>query len=170
MHPGIFTQHSHTITGILMPMMMMILMERSRKSVFWQIYQREMVENSEISWIKTKPNFPSFVPRWEVYNLFSPLYFQVELLEAALDHNTIVCLNTGSGKTFIAVLLTKELSYQIRGDFSRNGKRTVFLVNSGNKKNILWNCVEEIGWDFMMKHIFSVGIKLDYWKDREFEK
>ncbi|ELV12129.1 Endoribonuclease Dicer [Tupaia chinensis] len=55
---------------------------------------------------------------------------EVELLEAALDHNTIVCLNTGSGKTFIAVLLTKELSYQIRGDFSRDGKRTVFLVNS----------------------------------------
>ncbi|XP_074249660.1 endoribonuclease Dicer isoform X2 [Saimiri boliviensis] len=58
---------------------------------------------------------------------------QVELLEAALDHNTIVCLNTGSGKTFIAVLLTKELSYQIRGDFNRNGKRTVFLVNSANQ-------------------------------------
>ncbi|KAM5242623.1 endoribonuclease Dicer isoform 3-T6 [Hipposideros larvatus] len=58
---------------------------------------------------------------------------QVELLEAALDHNTIVCLNTGSGKTFIAVLLTKELSYQIRGDFSTHGKRTVFLVNSANQ-------------------------------------
>ncbi|KAM5242622.1 endoribonuclease Dicer isoform 2-T5 [Hipposideros larvatus] len=57
----------------------------------------------------------------------------VELLEAALDHNTIVCLNTGSGKTFIAVLLTKELSYQIRGDFSTHGKRTVFLVNSANQ-------------------------------------
>lgn len=58
---------------------------------------------------------------------------QVELLEAALDHNTIVCLNTGSGKTFIAVLLIKELSYQIRGDFNKNGKRTVFLVNSGKE-------------------------------------
>ncbi|KAH0620387.1 hypothetical protein JD844_020785 [Phrynosoma platyrhinos] len=57
----------------------------------------------------------------------------VELLEAALDHNTIVCLNTGSGKTFIAVLLIKELSYQIRGDFNKNGKRTVFLVNSANQ-------------------------------------
>ncbi|KAI2572668.1 dicer 1, ribonuclease III, partial [Homo sapiens] len=58
-------------------------------------------------------------------NIYTPRKYQVELLEAALDHNTIVCLNTGSGKTFIAVLLTKELSYQIRGDFSRNGKRTV---------------------------------------------
>nr|XP_033809161.1 endoribonuclease Dicer [Geotrypetes seraphini] len=63
-------------------------------------------------------------------NIYTPRKYQVELLEAALDHNTIVCLNTGSGKTFIAVLLTKELSYQIRGDFNKNGKRTVFLVNS----------------------------------------
>ncbi|NXF58193.1 DICER Endoribonuclease, partial [Ciccaba nigrolineata] len=66
-------------------------------------------------------------------NIYTPRKYQVELLEAALDHNTIVCLNTGSGKTFIAVLLTKELSYQIRGDFNKNGKRTVFLVNSANQ-------------------------------------
>ncbi|XP_029806068.1 endoribonuclease Dicer isoform X2 [Suricata suricatta] len=66
-------------------------------------------------------------------NIYTPRKYQVELLEAALDHNTIVCLNTGSGKTFIAVLLTKELSYQIRGDFNRNEKRTVFLVNSAHQ-------------------------------------
>ncbi|XP_074852664.1 endoribonuclease Dicer isoform X1 [Carettochelys insculpta] len=66
-------------------------------------------------------------------NIYTPRKYQVELLEAALDHNTIVCLNTGSGKTFIAVLLTKELSYQIRGDFNKSGKRTVFLVNSANQ-------------------------------------
>lgn len=59
------------------------------------------------------------------------LHPQVELLEAALEHNTIVCLNTGSGKTFIAVLLTKELSHQIRGQYHEDAKRTVFLVNSG---------------------------------------
>jgi len=61
-------------------------------------------------------------------NNFTQLHFQVELLEAALEHNTIVCLNTGSGKTFIAVLLIKELSHQIRGE---DEKRTVFLVNAG---------------------------------------
>uniref|UniRef100_A0A8C5KCH4 Endoribonuclease Dicer n=1 Tax=Jaculus jaculus TaxID=51337 RepID=A0A8C5KCH4_JACJA len=66
-------------------------------------------------------------------NIYTPRKYQVELLEAALDHNTIVCFNTGSGKTFIAVLLTKELSYQVRGDLSQNGKRTVFLVNSANQ-------------------------------------
>jgi len=58
---------------------------------------------------------------------------QVELLEAALEHNTIVCLNTGSGKTFIAVLLTKELSHQIRGRYQEHAKRTVFLVNTGTR-------------------------------------
>ncbi|XP_073434169.1 endoribonuclease Dicer [Dendrobates tinctorius] len=63
-------------------------------------------------------------------NIYTPRKYQVELLEAALDHNTIVCLNSGSGKTFIAVLLTKELSYQIRGNFHNGAKRTVFLVNS----------------------------------------
>ncbi|KAK6479012.1 endoribonuclease Dicer-like [Huso huso] len=65
-------------------------------------------------------------------NIYTPRKYQVELLEAALEHNTIVCLNTGSGKTFIAVLLTKELSHQIRGDFDKNGKRTVFLVNTAS--------------------------------------
>ncbi|XP_028293380.1 endoribonuclease Dicer isoform X2 [Gouania willdenowi] len=63
-------------------------------------------------------------------NIYTPRKYQVELLEAALEHNTIVCLNTGSGKTFIAVLLTKELSHQIRGHYEENAKRTVFLVNT----------------------------------------
>ncbi|XP_077095373.1 endoribonuclease Dicer [Siphateles boraxobius] len=62
-------------------------------------------------------------------NIYTPRKYQVELLEAALEHNTIVCLNTGSGKTFIAVLLIKELSHQIRGE---DEKRTVFLVNAAS--------------------------------------
>ncbi|KAG9268913.1 endoribonuclease Dicer [Astyanax mexicanus] len=62
-------------------------------------------------------------------NIYTPRKYQVELLEAALEHNTIVCLNTGSGKTFIAVLLIKELSHQIRRG---NGRRTVFLVNAAS--------------------------------------
>ncbi|KAM9707756.1 endoribonuclease Dicer isoform 2-T2 [Menidia menidia] len=65
-------------------------------------------------------------------NIYTPRKYQVELLEAALEHNTIVCLNTGSGKTFIAVLLTKELSHQIRGPPQGRAQRTVFLVNSAS--------------------------------------
>ncbi|XP_034432990.1 endoribonuclease Dicer isoform X1 [Hippoglossus hippoglossus] len=82
----------------------------------------------------TSPMGPFFGLPWQQEaihdNIYTPRKYQVELLEAALEHNTIVCLNTGSGKTFIAVLLTKELSHQIRGHYQRNAKRTVFLVNT----------------------------------------
>ncbi|XP_033114296.1 endoribonuclease Dicer-like isoform X2 [Anneissia japonica] len=61
---------------------------------------------------------------------FTPRTYQVELLEAALKQNTIVCLQTGTGKTFIAVMLIKELAHQIRKAFDEGGKRTLFLVNT----------------------------------------
>ncbi|MEQ2279798.1 Endoribonuclease Dicer [Ameca splendens] len=82
----------------------------------------------------TSPMGPFFGLPWQQEaihdNIYTPRKYQVELLEAALERNTIVCLNTDSGKTFIAVLLTKELSHQIRGSYQENAKRTVFLVNS----------------------------------------
>lgn len=60
---------------------------------------------------------------------FTPREYQVELLDAARKHNTIVCLATGSGKTFIAVMVIKELAYQIRGSFDDDDvKRTIFIV------------------------------------------
>ncbi|KAM9842494.1 endoribonuclease Dicer isoform 2-T2 [Aulostomus maculatus] len=84
----------------------------------------------------TSPMGPFFGLPWQQEaihdNIYTPRKYQVELLEAALEHNTIVCLNTGSGKTFIAVLLTKELSHQIRGHYHGNAKRTVFLVNTAS--------------------------------------
>lgn len=58
--------------------------------------------------------------------------YQLELLDAALVENTIVNLGTGAGKTFIAVMLIRELSHQILDPFSQEGaKRTVFLVPTG---------------------------------------
>ena len=66
----------------------------------------------------------------EVDSLARP--YQLELLEAALEENTIVNLGTGAGKTFIAVMLIKELSSQIRQPFCEDGsKRTIFLVTTG---------------------------------------
>ncbi|XP_028968740.1 endoribonuclease Dicer [Galendromus occidentalis] len=60
--------------------------------------------------------------------------YQVELFEYAKKHNTIVCLGTGTGKTFISVLLIKYLEHQVTGPWLDEsgrtpvGKRTIFLA------------------------------------------
>ncbi|KAL5008233.1 hypothetical protein ScPMuIL_013814 [Solemya velum] len=61
---------------------------------------------------------------------FTPRTYQVELLDAALQHNTIVCLSSASGKTFIAVMFIRELAHQVRTAFENGGRRSIFLVNS----------------------------------------
>ena len=57
--------------------------------------------------------------------------YQVELLELAKERNTIICLGTGTGKTFISVMLIKEMAHQVRESYKNGGKRTFFLVNTG---------------------------------------
>ena len=59
--------------------------------------------------------------------------YQVELLERAKERNTIVCLGTGTGKTFISVMLIKEFAYEVRETYKQGGRRTFFLVNTGTK-------------------------------------
>ena len=66
----------------------------------------------------------------EVSNLDARPY-QVELLERARERNTIVCLGTGTGKTFISVMLIKEMAHQVRETFKNGGKRTFFVVDTG---------------------------------------
>lgn len=60
-----------------------------------------------------------------------PLSYQVELLERAKERNTIVFLGTGTGKTFISVMLIKEMAYQVRETYKNGVKRTFFLVTTG---------------------------------------
>ena len=67
----------------------------------------------------------------EAVENFSARPYQVELLERAKERNTIVCLGTGTGKTFISVMLTKELAHEVRGNYKDGGRRTFFLVNTG---------------------------------------
>lgn len=74
--------------------------------------------------------------------------YQVELLNKALERNIVVCLGTGTGKTFISVLLIKELSHQIRKDYEDGGKRTFFLVNTGKIKDLVQE-LEEFLWKFL---------------------
>lgn len=62
----------------------------------------------------------------------TPRTYQQELFEAALKNNCIVCLNTGSGKTFIAIMLIKKLQHQIRKKpLNKGGKKTFFLAPTG---------------------------------------
>lgn len=58
--------------------------------------------------------------------------YQLELLELAIEKNIIVCLGTGTGKTFISIKLIENLARQhdIMRPFSEGAKRTFFLVNS----------------------------------------
>jgi endoribonuclease Dicer len=56
--------------------------------------------------------------------------YQLKLLEKCMKKNSIVFLQTGSGKTYIAVMLIKNLSDSIRSKFSLGGKRTIFLANT----------------------------------------
>lgn len=54
-------------------------------------------------------------------------------MEQAKLKNLIVCLPTGSGKTYIAVMLIKELtSNETHKHIKEGGKRTIILVKTGN--------------------------------------
>ena len=53
-------------------------------------------------------------------------------MEEAKGENLVVCLPTGSGKTYIAVMLIKEMAQATRASIHDGGKRTVFLVRTGS--------------------------------------
>ena len=86
--------------------------------------EEESEESSSASEIESKTE-----PEPEVRMSARP--YQVELLERAKERNTIVCLGTGTGKTFISVMLIKEMGHQVRKAFQKRGKRTFFLVTTG---------------------------------------
>ncbi|XP_018331371.1 endoribonuclease Dicer [Agrilus planipennis] len=61
---------------------------------------------------------------------FQPRNYQLQLMKIALKQNTILFLPTGSGKTFIAVLLIKRLSQDLEIPVKDGGKVTLFLVST----------------------------------------
>lgn len=54
----------------------------------------------------------------------------MELREIAIKQNTIIYLPTGSGKTFIAVLVLKHLSDSLSKSYSEGGKISFVVVNT----------------------------------------
>ncbi|CAH0552970.1 unnamed protein product [Brassicogethes aeneus] len=61
---------------------------------------------------------------------FIPRNYQIQLMEIALQQNTIIYLPTGSGKTFIALMTLKQLSEPLAKSYSEGGKLSVILVNT----------------------------------------
>ncbi|XP_055947706.1 endoribonuclease Dicer-like [Argiope bruennichi] len=59
---------------------------------------------------------------------FTPRDYQIEILEVAKQRNTIACLGTGTGKTFIAIMLIREYANEVRKPFKEGGKRIFFVV------------------------------------------
>lgn len=57
--------------------------------------------------------------------------YQIEILEKAKLENTVVCLGTGTGKTFISSMLIKDKQSEIKGKLNEGGKRIFFVVNTG---------------------------------------
>lgn len=55
----------------------------------------------------------------------------MELLDAALERNTVICMGSSSGRMFIAVMLMKEMAKDIRKPLEDGGKRTFFILNTG---------------------------------------
>ncbi|CAB3402204.1 unnamed protein product [Caenorhabditis bovis] len=96
---------------------------------------------------------------------FNPRDYQVELLEKACKRNVIVQLGTGSGKTFIAVLLLKEFGVQLYAPLDNGGKRAFFIVE---KVNLVEQQAEHIE-----RHTkFNVGrihgqLKSDVWNSKK---
>ncbi|CEF64380.1 Endoribonuclease Dicer [Strongyloides ratti] len=62
--------------------------------------------------------------------VFTPRPYQLEILEKAKKRNVIVQLPTGSGKTYIGILMIKEVQYTVRKSISEGGKRIFFVVNN----------------------------------------
>lgn len=67
---------------------------------------------------------------------FTPRYYQVELLAAAKEQNTIICLSQNSAKEFCALKLIQELSHELRS--KENRKISLFLTSSPSAYNLIY--------------------------------
>ncbi|XP_071079246.1 endoribonuclease Dicer-like isoform X2 [Haliotis cracherodii] len=120
--------------------------------------------------VKGGPEFNKRLPRFLRHediptDTFTPRTYQVELLDAALHRNTIICLGSNSGKAFIALMVIKEMAHQIRKAYDNGGKRTVYLVVS--------DLAAEVEWQILQHHTdltvgkYTSDTELDDWKQED---
>ncbi|XP_066584904.1 endoribonuclease Dcr-2 isoform X2 [Prorops nasuta] len=98
-------------------------------------------------------------------NQLEPRPYQIDLYEKALEQNTIVYLPTGSGKTFISIMLIKGLSKDIMKPYSEGGKRTIFAVNSVALVTQQSSYIER--FTGFSCGAYSGDMKCDYWNQED---
>ena len=50
-----------------------------------------------------------------------------------MKRNTMVCMGSSTGRTFIAVMLIKEMAEDLRKPLLEGGKRSIYLLDNGNQ-------------------------------------
>lgn len=92
---------------------------------------------------------------------FTPRNYQVELMKICLEQNTIIFLPTGSGKTYIGLLVLKRMGNDLLKSYGEGGKITIILVNTV--------ALVDQHANYVIKHTdFKVGrftgdMNLDFW-------
>lgn len=77
---------------------------------------------------------------------FEPRAYQIDLYEKAVENNTIIYLPTGAGKTYIAVMLLKHLSSDVR--------KYVIFLHGNVSLSMMWSD----WWHFFNCHRISIDI------------
>ncbi|KYM88476.1 Endoribonuclease Dicer [Atta colombica] len=95
---------------------------------------------------------------------FTPRAYQIDLFERAIQ-NMILYLPTGAGKTYIAVMLLKHLSHDVRKPYQEGGKRSIFVVNTV--------ALVEQQSIYIKRHTdlkckgYSGDMKVDFWSEQQ---
>ncbi|XP_035891817.1 endoribonuclease Dicer [Anopheles stephensi] len=99
---------------------------------------------------------------------FAPRSYQTQMKEICLAKNTIVYLPTGAGKTYIALMVMKEISHQVRNTIEQGGKRTFFLANTV--------ALAKQQSQFFIRHmpfnvkLYTSEVNVDSWKSDRWHK
>ncbi|KYQ55277.1 Endoribonuclease Dicer [Trachymyrmex zeteki] len=97
--------------------------------------------------------------------VFTRRAYQIDLYERAVQDNIILYLPTGTGKTYIAVMLLKHLSRDLRKPYQKGGKRSIFVVNTV--------ALVEQQSTYIRRHAnlkckgYSGDMKVDFWTEED---